>query len=234
MVLLFLFIIGFVLFSLGGYLFLNLIAPQIWQCELPEISIDISNTTIQVLSTLVTVPLAFIIVFVWDNYHDTIILAQQQASLLLLLYNDIKRLGDKKLLHLIRQYILAIPSGKADITVLRNAILDYTPNKDNQVRYDQIVMTMNDLYNISGSIYTSTIVSAEVWIVIFFGSLFLMMSTWFIKSPPFIHLFLIVGVAAILGSLVFLIYLHSNPLNINDNEIKQIYQDLLDRIDIKN
>src|SRR6187431_1877663 len=154
-VILFLFIIGFVIFSLGGYLFLNLIAPHIWQCDLSKVSIYISNTTIQVFSTLVAVPLAFIIVFVWDNYHDTIIFAQQQAADLIILYNDIKKL-DEKLLTLITKYILAIPSGTANIIPLRDAILDYTPTNENQTRYDQIVISLNDLYTISSQIFTKT------------------------------------------------------------------------------
>lgn len=214
---LFLFIILAIIFSLTGYLLLKIKHPQIWKIHLAGETIQISGSILAAVSLLVSVPLSFIIVYIWNDYHDTILLIQKKAALLRILYNDISRLGNAELTTMIKLYINNLIHGKDDIMPLRNALNNYP----------QIMTLMNELYLINNSIYSFTRISVEVWTVIGLGVLILIISTWFVRSPIVLHIFLMIAIASIIASLVFLVYLHSNVLDHNDPEVKQIYKNLL-------
>ena len=194
------FVFSFILFSLVGFYVMRMIVPFIWYEHLTIDSIGISNSVLSVLSIFVSIPLTFIIISIWNNYNNNLTLIKQQAHYLLQLHQALKALGFGD--PLVYDYLHSKNNFEQ--------IYDFKPTPEQQVRYDELLITYNQFKDTTIAIASeSNDVSAEIWSVIILGVVTVIIGTWLVKSPFYLHLYLIISVAAVLGSLVFLVYFYS-------------------------
>lgn len=184
----FLFFFSFIIFSLTGFFIVRTLFIDVWDHHLPEKSMSISGSILAVLSIFVSLPLSFIIIFLWTNYNDTIQKLQNQANELLQLYNLIK-ISQPELLPVIKQFI------------------------NRKITFAQLQYLLKNI-SLSSSLADNEFminnhVSVEIWVTIGLGCGSVICATWFVKSPFLLHLYLIMSVAGILGSLVFLVYYYN-------------------------
>jgi len=198
---LFLYLFLFVLFSLTGFTIVRLINVKVWDDHLTDLSIGISGSILSSLAIFMSIILSFIIVYLWTNYNDTIRLLQKQMDDILMVYNTIKLLNNKNLNQLFIKYIYK----KITFQELQKKIFE---NDDGSIIYKQIIKSLNNTYY--SEFAERNAVSTEIWIVIYIGVIAVMVGTWFVKSPFYLHLYLIISVAGILGVLVFLIYYYNS------------------------
>ncbi len=197
---LFLFFFSFIAFSIFGFLIVRLITINVWDDHITDLSIGISGNLLAVLAIFISLPLSFIIIFLWTNYNDTIEFLQLQMNEMLIVYDSIKLLDNKILLKAIQLYI----HKKLTFKELQNIV--YQQN-DNSILYQHILNKLDKIaYN---QFNKDTSVNVELWIVISIGCLLVIIGTWFIKSPFLLHLYLIISIAGLLGVLVFLVYFYS-------------------------
>jgi hypothetical protein len=222
----FLFFFSFIIFSLTGFFIVRTIFIDVWDDHLPEQSMSISGSILAVLSIFVSIPLSFIILFLWTNYNDTILALQKQSNQLLTMYNTIKLLEDKSpsstnlLLKAMKQYILH----KIIYTQFQSVLYE---QNDGSIIYQQIILMSNNI--VPQQFTTQDHVNVEVWLVIGLGCGSVICATWFVKSPFLLHLYLIMSVAGILGSLVFLVYYYNTIdcyICIRDQLQKQLIEQL--------
>lgn len=195
-----LFFFSFILFSVTGFLIVRMIFINVWDYHLPNESMSISGSILAVLAIFVSVPLSFIIIFLWTNYNETIEKLQIQTNQLLVMYNTIKLLKNKVLLNAMNEYI----HNKIIFNKFQEILYQY---QDDSVLYNQIVLMSNNI--VDNQFTINNHVNVEVWSVIFIGVLALIIGTFFVKSPFLLHLYLIISVSGVLGSLVFLIYYYN-------------------------
>lgn len=197
----FLFFFSFILFSLFGFYIVRTLFIHAWDDHLTDESMSISGSILAVLSIFVSIPLGFIIIFLWTNYNDTIVHIQSYMNKQLIMYNTIKLLPNNTLLlTAMKKYIL----GKITYNQFQSILYQYN---ESNIIYQQIISMSN---NITPSDFnTQNHVNVEVWLVIIIGVLTVMIGTWFVKSPLLLHLYLIISVSGVLGTLVFLVYYYN-------------------------
>jgi hypothetical protein len=210
----FIFLFSFIAISLLGFLTVRTILDEVWEQHLSDESLSISGSILAVLSIFVSVPLTVVIIFLWTDYNDTVESLKLQSNKLLTMYNTVKLLNNKLLLNTMKQYIY----GKIDYSQLQSIILI---NNDNSLIYQQIILMLNNI--VPEQFVTQEHVNVEMWLVIIIGVISVMIGTWFVKSPFYIHLYLIISVSAVMGTLVFLAYYY-NTLDCHqciENDLKQ-------------
>ena len=219
---LFLFFFSFIAFSIFGFLIVRLITIDVWEDHITDLSIGISGNLLSVLTVFISLPLSFIIIFLWTNYNDTIEFLQVQMNEILIVYDSIKQLNNKTLLQAIQLYI------HKKITFKELQKIVYQQN-DNSIQYQHIIDKLDKIaYN---QFTEDTSVTTELWIVIGIGCLLVIIGTWFLKSPFLLHLYLIISIAGLLGVLVFLVYFY-NQLNCYRCIENQLRQELITKINI--
>jgi len=217
---LFLFFFSFIAFSVFGFLIVRLLTIDVWDYHLTDLSIGISGNLLSILTFFISLPLSFIIIFLWTNYNDTIEFLQLQMNEILIIYDSIKLLNNTMLLKAIQLYI------HKKITFQQLQKIVYQQN-DNSILYQQIIKNLDKIaYN---QFDTDSSVNVELWIVITIGCLLVIIGTWFIKSPFLLHLYLIMSIAGLLGVLVFLVYFYSQ-LDCYQCIEEQLRQELIRKI----
>lgn len=193
-----LFVCSFVLFAVLGYIMLRTVRPNIWDKHLTDETIGITGSILAVLSIFVSIPLTFIILNVWNNYNTNLSLLKKRSLLLLQLYHETKN---------------------------KNHIIHYLKHGDINIFGNSNTL---ELRNVEMAILSeSNEVSNEIWAVLILGAFIFIVGTWLLKSPFYIHLFLIVSTSAILGSLIFLVYLYSHMHDCCSNDKNRINNELI-------
>lgn len=216
----FLFFFSFIIFSLTGFFIVRTLFIDVWDHHLPEQSMSISGSILAVLSIFVSIPLSFIILFLWTNYNDTIQALQSQTNQLLTMYNTIKLLPDNLLLKTMKQYIL----NKITFNQFQSVLYE---QNDGSTTYQQLILMSNNI--VPQQFTTRDHVNIEVWLVIILGVISVMIGTWFVKSPFLLHLYLIISAAGVLGSLVFLVYYY-NTIDCYTCIREQLQKQLIEKI----
>lgn len=210
----FLFFFSFILFSLIGFFIIRTTFHDVWDDHLPEQSMSISGSILAVLSIFVSVPLSIIILFLWTNYNDTIQIIQSEMNQTLLMY---KTIHDEKLLKTMKLYI----DRKITYHKFRTIVYQYNDT--------QLINMVNSIA--PNEFTTDNHVNAEVWLVIVIGVLSVMIGTWFVKSPFLLHLYLVMSVAGVLGTLVFLVYYY-NTIDCYTCIREELQRQLINKIQI--
>lgn len=191
-----------ILFSLiGFYIVRYLILHQKWEEHFPDESMSISGSILAALAIFVSIPLTAIIIFLWTNYTDTVNYIQNKMDQMLIMYNTIKLLPDHDILkNAMRSYIY----NKITYMALQSVLYSY-PNQDNII-YKQI---MDMLPKVAFTMDTQQHITTELWLVIIIGVVAVIIGTWFVKSPLLLHIYLMMSVSGVLGTLVFLVYYYN-------------------------
>ena len=196
----FIFIISFVAISVICFMILKCAIPGFWENHLTHESVGISSSIMDSLAILVSIPLSFILVYLWQAYNDLLNTINTTVKRLRLLY-------DKSVIANIdtNDFVKYI---KTKNVKYFNKFKHYVYNSDNSS--NKALIKLIDNTNVELDFKHQ--VSQEIWYVIVVGVISVIIGTWLVKSPFWLHLYLIVSVAAILGTLVFLIYFYDNML----------------------
>lgn len=189
-VLLFLiFVCSFVIVSLLGFLILRVSFPDLFNNHLTHESVGISGSILDVLAIFTSIPLSFILVFLWNEYNKTITVIETTV-------NQLRRVYQRA-----RVYQLDTTPLDHYLTTGNVKYLDAFRETENKE-----IKKLIDAINDTPLSTTRRCVSQEIWYVIIVGTIATIGGTWLVKSPIWLHLYLIISVAVILSTLIFLIY----------------------------
>jgi len=196
----FLFLISFIVVSVSGFLCCKHIHPDLWENHLTHESVGISGSILDVLAIFVSIPLSFILIFLWGEYNKLLNRIKHVVQELI----DIKQ-------QLIDNHINTVHFEK----YLKTACVDdfnHFKTELSQAAALRLKQLSKQVNTLNVHFDFSCQVSQEIWSVIIVGVIVVILGTWLVKSPFWLHLYLIISVAAILGTLVFLIYFYDQAL----------------------
>ncbi len=205
---------------LGFYIVRYLILHEKWEEHFTDESMSISGSILAALSIFISIPLTAIIIFLWTNYTNTVTYVQTKMDQLLIMYDTVKLLNDVKLKNATLLYI----KNKINYNAFQNIL--YTYEDKTSIIYLQII---DMLPNVAFTMNMQQHVTTEIWLVIIVGVLSVIIGTWFVKSPILLHVYLIMSVSGVLGTLVFLVYYY-NAIDCYKCITEQLRYDLIKKL----
>lgn len=241
-VLFFLFIFIVITLSIIGLFLIELLL--IYFCTY---NLKYTKTYILIVSSLISIVLAFIIYNEWQSFYRAEINTEEEATALSNLYKMVSTLPNAhKIQKQIKKYLQSIiyiefpalkqnkvPNNNVILNKLQMMIYDYHPHNVREAQlYQEMITSTNRAINLRTARIDSAIngLAPELWWVVLLGTTINIVLTWFTPGTIYFKMWMTSLVATVFASLLFLLVVLDYPFS-GDYAIAPIsFKQVLDNI----